>query len=365
MEKIKPPVQPVNYDAAGVDMNLGDAFVEDIKDLAKGTQGPQVIQGIGGFGALFALGPDAYQDPVLVSGTDGVGTKVLLAQLMDRHDSVGIDLVAMCVNDILTLGAKPLFFLDYMAFGKLEKHRGKNLIRGIVAGCDLAGCALIGGETAEMPGLYGKAEYDLAGFSVGVVERKKIIDGKKIRPGNIILGLPSSGLHSNGYSLARRLVLGTTDRIEESDFPRFQKILAEKFPGESTKTWGEVLLNPTRIYVKPILNLCSKIEVLGLSHITGGGLPGNAPRVVPENCRVRLHASRWPIPKVFSVFQDLGSISEKDLFETFNMGLGMLIIIDAAQKDLAIQHLKSQGEVVYEVGEIVERPAGTCDFEMV
>lgn len=362
MEKIK---TPVNYDAAGVDMDLGDAFVEDIKVLAKGTQGPQVLQGIGGFGALFALQPNAYQEPVLVSGTDGVGTKVLLAQVMDRHDSVGIDLVAMCVNDILTLGAQPLFFLDYMAFGKLEKNRGKNLIRGIVAGCEMSSCALIGGETAEMPGLYAKSEYDLAGFSVGVVERKKIIDGKKIRPGNVILGLPSSGLHSNGYSLARRLVLGTTERIEEVDYPRYQKILAEPFPADPSKTWGEILITPTRIYVKTILNLCRQIEVLGLAHITGGGLPGNAPRMLPDHCAIRLNSSRWPVPKVFSVLQDLGSIPQKDLYEAFNMGLGMLMVVDAQQKQRALNILKDQGETVYEVGEIVARTAGAPDFEMV
>ncbi len=315
----------LSYCDAGVDIDAGDALVEAIRPFAKRTMRPEVLAGIGGFGALCEL-PKKYREPVLVSGTDGVGTKLKLAFALGRHDTVGIDLVAMSVNDVLVQGAEPLFFLDYFACGKLDNRVAAEVVSGIAKGCELAGCALIGGETAEMPGMYPPGEYDLAGFCVGVVEKSRILDGRSIAPGDAILGLASSGPHSNGYSLIRRIV-------------------AQKKPAFD-------LLTPTRIYVKPVLSLLEKVAVKGLAHITGGGLVGNVPRVLPKGTRAAIRGAAWPRPEVFRWLQREGGVEEAEMHRVFNCGIGMVVVVAAPDAARAAGELRAAGETVYEIGRI-------------
>ncbi|MBT5887445.1 MAG: phosphoribosylformylglycinamidine cyclo-ligase, partial [Acidiferrobacteraceae bacterium] len=305
---------PLTYRDAGVDIEAGESLVERIKPLVQKTQRPECLGNIGGFGGLFELPIDRYRRPVLVSGTDGVGTKLKLAVMLDRHDTIGIDLVAMCVNDVLVLGAEPLYFLDYFATGRLSPEHAQSVIAGIASGCETAGAALIGGETAEMPGMYSPGDYDLAGFCVGVVEKDQIIDGSHIRAGDQILGLASSGLHSNGYSLARAV-------LERSSATLGQPI------GETTL--GEALLAPTRIYVRPILALLKAVPIHGIAHITGGGLTGNIPRILPDNCDCRIDATAWPRPEIFQWLQSEGSIDDTEMLRTFNCGIGLVIIVSS------------------------------------
>jgi phosphoribosylformylglycinamidine cyclo-ligase len=326
----------LSYRDAGVDIDAGDALVEAIKPFAKRTLRREVMGGIGGFGALCSI-PQKYRQPVLVSGTDGVGTKLKLAFELDKHDTVGIDLVAMSVNDVLVQGAEPLFFLDYFACGKLDLAVSTNVIKGIAAGCELAGCALIGGETAEMPGMYPEGEYDLAGFCVGVVEKERILDGRSIKPGDAILGLASSGPHSNGFSLIR-------------------KILARSKPPSMN-----ALFEPTRIYVKPVLALLESVRVKGMAHITGGGLIGNVPRILQDGLRARLRKASWPRPEIFQWLQQAGNVAEDEMHRVFNCGIGMVVVVDAADARQAAEHLRGSGETVYEIGSIETGPGGEAD----
>ncbi len=329
----------MTYRDAGVDIDAGDALVENIKPLAARTRREGVLAGIGGFGALFEV-PKRYHEPVLVSGTDGVGTKLKLAFALGRHDTIGIDLVAMSVNDVLVQGAEPLFFLDYYATGKLEVDVATEVVRGIAHGCEQAGCALIGGETAEMPGMYVPGEYDLAGFCVGVVEKSKIIDGSTVGAGDAILGLGSSGLHSNGYSLARRIV-----EVSGAD-------LAADFHG---RPLADALLAPTRIYVKPVLALMAALPVKALAHITGGGLPGNLPRVLPEGMVADLDGTSWPRPPLFGWLQSAGGVADEEMYRTFNCGLGMVLVVAEADAPHAIGLLAAAGETVTRIGTIRAR----------
>jgi phosphoribosylformylglycinamidine cyclo-ligase len=324
----------LSYRDAGVDIDAGDALVEKIKPFAKRTLRPEVLGGLGGFGALCEI-PKKYRHPVLVSGTDGVGTKLKLAFQLDRHDTVGIDLVAMSVNDVLVQGAEPLFFLDYFASAKLDVRVAAQVIQGIAKGCEQAGCALIGGETAEMPGMYAAGEYDLAGFCVGVVEKERIIDGRSIRAGDVLLGLASSGPHSNGFSLIRKII--------ERAKPPFD------------------LLTPTRIYVKPVLKLLESVPVKGLAHITGGGLTGNVPRVLPENLRAVIRKAAWPRPEVFQWLQREGGVAESEMAGVFNCGIGMVLVVDRADAQRAAGSLRASGETVYEIGAIEKGPGGEAD----
>jgi phosphoribosylformylglycinamidine cyclo-ligase len=321
---------PLSYRDAGVDIDEGDALVEDIKPFARRTLRPEVLAGIGGFGALCEI-PKKYRQPVLVSGTDGVGTKLKLAFERDRHDTVGIDLVAMSVNDVLVQGAEPLFFLDYFACGKLERRVAAEVLKGIARGCELGGCALIGGETAEMPGMYPEGEYDLAGFCVGVVEKDRILDGRSIAPGDAILGLASSGPHSNGYSLIRSIL--QRDPRPPSD-----------------------LLEPTRIYVKPVLALLESVPVKGLAHITGGGLVGNVPRILPTGTKAVIRKASWPRPAVFQWLQQAGGVAEDEMWRVFNCGIGMVVIVAPSHAKAAAEHLRSSGETVYQIGSIEAGP---------
>jgi phosphoribosylformylglycinamidine cyclo-ligase len=331
----------LSYRDAGVDMDAGDSLVEKIKPFAKRTMRPEVLAGIGGFGALCAL-PAKYKQPILVSGTDGVGTKLKLAFELDQHDTVGIDLVAMSVNDVLVQGAEPLFFLDYFGCGKLEQRVAAEVVKGIARGCEMAGCALIGGETAEMPGMYPAGEYDLAGFCVGVVEKERILDGRSIRPGDTILGLASSGPHSNGFSLIRRIL-----QIEKP------KSMAP-------------LMEPTRIYVKPVLKLLdSGVPVKGLAHITGGGLTGNVPRILQDGLRAKLRKAAWPRPEIFHWLQRAGNVAEDEMHRVFNCGIGMVAVVDPADAKRAADHLRASGETVYEIGIIEKGPGGEADCVVV
>jgi phosphoribosylformylglycinamidine cyclo-ligase len=336
------PSDPLSYRDAGVDIDAGEALVERIKPFAKRTLRPEVLAGIGGFGALVEL-PKRYRNPVLVSGTDGVGTKLKLAFMLNRHDTVGIDLVAMSVNDVLVQGAEPLFFLDYFACGKLDVGVAAEVIQGIARGCEAAGCALIGGETAEMPDMYPAGEYDLAGFCVGVVEKDGVIDGRDIVPGDVVLGLASSGVHSNGYSLVRRIL------------ERAQPDLAGDFHG---RRLADVLIEPTRIYVKPVLKLAGEVKVKGLAHITGGGLVENVPRVLPEKVRAVLDKSAWPLPPLFGWLQTQGNVAEAEMHRVFNCGIGMVVVVASGNADRATTLLRSAGETVYRIGAIEPRPAG-------
>ncbi len=320
---------PLSYRDAGVDIDEGDALVEAIKPFAKRTMRPEVLAGIGGFGALCEL-PKKYREPVLVSGTDGVGTKLKLAFRFGRHDTVGIDLVAMSVNDVLVQGAEPLFFLDYFACGKLERRVAAQVVQGIARGCELAGCALIGGETAEMPGMYPEGEYDLAGFCVGVVEKSRILDGRSIVPGDAILGLASSGAHSNGYSLVR-------------------KILERATPDAACI---DALMQPTRIYVKPVLALLEQVPIKGLAHITGGGLTGNVPRILQDDLVARIDRAAWPRPALFQWLQAEGGVAEAEMHRVFNCGIGMVVVVAAEDARRAAELLRAAGETVYEIGRI-------------
>lgn len=332
--------QSLSYRDAGVDIDAGDQLVENIKPFAKRTMRPEVLGGLGGFGALVEISKK-YQNPVLVSSTDGVGTKLKLAFEWDIHHTVGIDLVAMSVNDILVQGAGPLFFLDYFACGKLDVARATDVIKGIAEGCEQSGCALIGGETAEMPGMYPEGEYDLAGFAVGVVEKSKVINGRSIRPGDVVLGLASNGAHSNGYSLIRKII------------ERSNPDLDAEFDGG--KTLRQAVIAPTRLYVKPILAALEKFEIKGMAHITGGGLTENIPRVLPENCVAQIDAQSWPLPKLFQWLQQAGNVEQQEMYRTFNCGIGMAVIVPAEQADAAQTFLAEQGETVYRLGTIRER----------
>ncbi|MCA3179703.1 MAG: phosphoribosylformylglycinamidine cyclo-ligase [Burkholderiaceae bacterium] len=342
------PPAPMTYKDAGVDIDAGDALVERIKPLAKRTMREGVLAGIGGFGALFEV-PKRYREPVLVSGTDGVGTKLRLAFALGRHDTVGIDLVAMSVNDILVQGAEPLFFLDYFACGRLDVDTAARVVGGIAAGCEQAGCALIGGETAEMPDMYPDGEYDLAGFAVGVVEKSAAISGRSIRPGDAVIGLASSGPHSNGYSLVRRVIQRAYGSL---DAP------AMDAPFGASGTFADAVMAPTRIYVKPVLALLDAVPVKGIAHITGGGLVENVPRVLPDGCRAVLHRSAWTMPPVFEWLQREGGIADAEMHRVFNCGIGMTIVVDAAHADDAVARLRAAGEAAVRIGEIDARSDG-------
>ncbi len=332
----------ITYKSAGVDVNEGQRAVKLMKEHVKSTFNKNVLTDLGSFGGLFSLDIKEYKEPVLVSGTDGVGTKLKLAFMMDKHDTIGQDCVAMCVNDILCQGAKPLFFLDYIATGKLVGEKTAQIVGGIAEGCRLSQCALIGGETAEMPGLYNESEYDLAGFAVGIVDKSNIITGENIKPGDIILGLPSSGIHSNGYSLVRKLFfeilnMKSTDYIEELE-----------------STLGEELLKPTKIYTKPILDLIKNIKVKGIAHITGGGFYENIPRILAENIDAKIDTNAWEIPPVFRLMQEKGNISTEEMFSTFNMGIGMVVVVSKDDVQNSLEILKTQGENVKIIGQIVD-----------
>jgi len=345
--------KPVTYKDSGVDIAAGNNFVNLIKPLVKATSRPEVLADIGGFGGLFSLNTSKYKNPVLVSGTDGVGTKLKIAFLADRHDTVGIDLVAMCVNDIIVQGAEPLFFLDYLATGKLLPEKGAEIVKGIAEGCKQAGCALIGGETAEMPGFYSDGEYDVAGFTVGVVDRENIIDGSCISVGNVLIGIASSGLHSNGYSLARTLV-----------FDRLGLSINDEFPGAGASV-ADVLLTPTRIYVRSILNLLKDFSIHGIAHITGGGLLENVPRVLPKGCQAHIYTKRWERPNLFTVLQKAGNVERDEMYRTFNMGIGMVLAVAEGQAEEIIDRLKGLGESAWVIGDIAACGAGDEQVELV
>lgn len=335
-------MEELTYKKAGVNIDEGDRFVDMITPLVKKTFRSGVMTDLGSFGALFNLDVKKYREPVLVSGTDGVGTKLKLAFMMDRHNTVGIDLVAMCVNDILTSGAEPLFFLDYFATGKLSPEKAALVIEGIVTGCKDAGCALIGGETAEMPGFYQEGEYDLAGFAVGVVDRGAIINGSDIKPGDMLIGLASTGLHSNGYALARKV------------FFEAGKMDASTYIPEIGTSIGEELLKPTQIYVKAFNALNGKIKIKGIAHITGGGIPGNLPRIFPEGVGAVLHRNSWPEPPVFKLIGDMGNIPVEDMRNTFNLGIGYIIVVSEEKASTAVSVLKDAGFVSYLIGSVVK-----------
>ncbi|MFZ5944376.1 MAG: phosphoribosylformylglycinamidine cyclo-ligase [Bacillota bacterium] len=332
--------ESLSYREAGVDIDKGNKAVELIKPLVKDTFRPEVLTELGGFGGLFALDVKKYEEPVLVSGTDGVGTKLKLAFQMDKHDTIGIDAVAMCVNDVLVSGAEPLFFLDYLAVGKLEPQQVAQIVSGVAEGCRKAGCALIGGETAEMPGFYPAGEYDIAGFVVGVVEKNKIINGKEIIQGDVILGLPSTGLHSNGFSLARKVILEKAGLALDAKIANLEK------------TVGEVMLEPTRIYVSLIQQILAKATIKGMAHITGGGLTENIPRVLPDNCQGVINKKSWPKLPIFEVIQEIGNIAEEEMYRTFNMGIGMALIADREQAEIIKKLCLSINEQVFEIGVI-------------
>jgi phosphoribosylformylglycinamidine cyclo-ligase len=329
-------MEKLTYKKAGVDINEGDRFVRLISPLVKKTFRPEVMTDIGSFGGLFAL--KKYKSPVLVSGTDGVGTKLKIAFMTDRHDTVGIDLVAMCVNDILTSGAEPLFFLDYFATGKLNAKKAKEVVAGIATGCKEAGCALIGGETAEMPGFYQDGEYDLAGFAVGVVEKKEIIDGSRIKEGDAVIGIASSGIHSNGYSLARKVL------FEKAGY----KI--DSYVEDFKTTVGDELIKPTRIYTKAVAALKKKISIKGMAHITGGGIPGNLPRIFGKDLRAVVTKGSWPVPPVFDLIGRLGGVPDSDMKKTFNMGIGYVIVSKADYARSAVALLTKTGYSAYIIG---------------
>jgi len=341
-------LRPITYASAGVDIDAGERLVGRIAALARSTRRPEIVAGIGGFAALAAL-PSGYRSPLLVTSTDGVGTKLKIAFALDRHDTVGIDLVAMSVNDLLTIGAEPLLFLDYLATGKLDVRRGEALIRGIARGCRMAGCSLVGGETAEMPSFYARGEYDLAGFAVGVVERSAVIDGRAVRPGDALIGLPSAGLHSNGFSLARRVLL---DRGRLS--------LRKRAPGLRA-TLGSELLRPTRIYVAPVRQLLRRAPrgtIRGMAHITGGGLPGNLPRVLPPDCHAIVRRDSWSVPPVFRLIERLGKVPREEMDRTFNNGIGFVLIVAKRKRDAALAQLRASGARPRVIGEIVSGEPG-------
>lgn len=329
----------LSYKDAGVNIDAGNEFVQQIKPITKSTHRPEVLANIGGFGGLFSLAEKGYKKPILVSGTDGVGTKLKLASALQQHDTIGIDLVAMCVNDILVSGAEPLFFLDYFATGHLVVPRATDVIKGIAEGCRQAGCALIGGETAEMPGMYQGEEYDLAGFAVGIVEEDALIDGKAIKHGDVVLGLPSSGLHSNGYSLVRKVLATSKANLNQA------------FAGS---TLGEILLKPTKIYVKTILDLIRQVTIKGIAHITGGGLLENIPRVLPNTLHAMIHRNSWEWPDIFNWLQRTGNIEQKEMLRTFNCGIGLVLIIDPQDVSKTQSILTELNEPSLILGEITQ-----------
>jgi len=343
----------MTYKDAGVDITAGNRFVDMIKPLVKSTSRPEVLTDLGGFGGLFALNKDKYQSPVLVSSTDGVGTKLRLAFELDRHNTVGIDLVAMCVNDIIVQGAEPLFFLDYLATGALAPENAAKVIEGIAEGCRQAGCALVGGETAEMPGFYSDGEYDLAGFTVGVVDREAIIDGSSIQVGEALIGMASNGLHSNGYSLARRII---TERLG-GDLETIRPELGEPL--------GDALLRPTRIYVKSILNILRDFTVQGIAHITGGGLLENVPRILPRHCKAVIRKQSWPKLPLFEVLRDAGNLDEQETFRTFNYGIGMVLVVRKEDVDDIISRLHGLNEQAYLIGEVVACDDTSAQVEII
>jgi phosphoribosylformylglycinamidine cyclo-ligase len=326
----------LSYKDAGVDINAGDQFIDEIKPFAKSTMREGCLGGLGGFGALFEI-PQSYKQPVLVSGTDGVGTKLKLAVDSGVHDSIGIDLVGMCVNDVLVQGAEPLFFLDYFATGKLNPKTGAQVVKGIAEGCLQAGAALIGGETAEMPGMYSNGDYDLAGFCVGAVEKSRIIDGSKVTPGDVLIGLPSSGPHSNGYSLIRKVIKRANASF---DMPLDGRPLLEH------------LMAPTQIYVKPILALLAEVDVHALAHITGGGIPGNLVRVLPDSCHAVIDKTKWNWPAIFDWLKAEGNIDQIEMYRTFNCGLGMILLVAASDAQAVIANLESNGQAAMIIGEL-------------
>ncbi|MDI3518228.1 MAG: phosphoribosylformylglycinamidine cyclo-ligase [Caldanaerobacter sp.] len=333
----------MKYKDAGVNIDEGNKFVKMIKPFAEKTIKEGVLEGIGGFAALYEI--KNYKNPVLVSSTDGVGTKLKIAFMMDKHDTVGIDLVAMCVNDVIVVGAKPLFFLDYFATGKLESEKAIQVIKGIAEGCEIAGCALIGGETAELPGFYKEGEYDLAGFCVGIVEKEEIIDTSSMVIGDVVIGLSSSGLHSNGYSLVRKVF------FEKNNFS------IEDYVPDIGKTLGEVLLTPTKIYVKSV-EVLKGLKIKGMAHITGGGFIENIPRILRKGVSARIYKGSWEVPIIFDMIKRLGEIEEKEMYRTFNMGIGMVVIIDKEEVEKALKRLKEVGETAFVIGEIVEGEGG-------
>ena len=328
----------ITYKDAGVDIDTANKFVERIKASIKTTARKEVVSGIGGFGGLFRLNSAGFKNPILVSSTDGVGTKLRVAQLLDKHDTIGIDLVAMSVNDVIVQGAEPLFFLDYLATGKIELEKSVKIIEGITEGCRQAGCTLLGGETAEMPGFYKPGEYDLAGFCVGVVESEKLITGSPVSVNARIIGLASSGLHSNGFSLARKVLL------EKGNLSVHDKVSGLE------KTIGLEMLEPTKIYVKPQLNLFKNFNIKGLVHITGGGFYDNIPRIIPQACRSVIKKGSWDIPPVFNVIKEIGNVEEKEMFRVFNMGIGMMLIVAEKECQNVLEHLQMLGEKAYQIG---------------
>jgi len=335
----------ITYKDAGVDLNAGYKAVKLMKEHISRTWNQNVIGGLGSFGGFYALNGDGMKQPVLVSGTDGVGTKLKIAFLMDKHDTIGIDCVAMCVNDIVCQGAKPLFFLDYIATGQVQPEKISQIVKGLSDGCLEAGCALIGGETAEMPGFYPDDEYDLAGFAVGIVDRDKIINGQSIQSGDVLIGLESSGLHSNGYSLVRKLL--SVDRRK-----------LEQYNDDLGCTLGEELLKPTQIYVKVVLDLIEEYEIKGIAHITGGGFVENIPRIIPAGLKARIRVGSWPTKPIFHVLQYLGNLSEQDIFNTFNMGIGLVIAADASKADEIVRSCRNSVFNAHIIGEVVAGEAG-------
>lgn len=331
----------LTYRDAGVDIDAGNLSVKLIKDSVKATYRPEVLGDLGGFGGLFAMSTK-YKEPVLVSGTDGVGTKLRLAFILDKHDTIGQDAVAMCVNDILVQGAEPLFFLDYLAVGKLEPEQVADVVKGVANACKESGCALIGGETAEMAGFYAEGEYDIAGFAVGAVEKSKIITSEKVKAGDVILGLPSSGVHSNGYSLVRKIVF---------DVKGFK---GDEYIDELGKTIGEELLTPTRLYPKSCLPLIEKFDIHGMVHVTGGGYYENIPRALPEDMGAEIDATSWPVPPIFNLLKEWGNVDWHEMYRTFNMGIGMIIIASADEAEKIKADLQSRNEAVYEIGKVTQ-----------
>jgi len=340
-----------SYKEAGVDIEKADAFVQMIKPMVESTFRPEVLTKIGGFAGCLTLNLERYKKPVLVSSTDGVGTKLKIAFLMDRHDTVGIDLVAMCVNDIIVCGAKPLFLLDYFATSKLDPQKASKVIEGIVKGCLEAECSLIGGETAEMPGFYQEGEYDLAGFVVGIVEDSQLIDGSNVTVGDKLIGLASSGLHSNGYSLVRKILL------EHHRMDLYQRM------DELGGILGEELLRPTKIYVKPVLNLIRDFHISGIAHITGGGITGNLPRVIPKGCKAIIHRGTWEVPPIFNLLKERGKISEEEMLRTFNNGIGMILIVKHKEAEEILSRLHSMGEKAFLIGEIAKAEMDELSIE--
>ena len=333
----------MDYKEAGVDIEAGRDFVTQIRQDVQSTYRSEVLGGLGGFGGCFEL-PKGYQQPVLVSGTDGVGTKLKIAQELGRHDTIGIDLVAMCVNDILTSGAEPLFFLDYLATGKLQPQELARVVKGIAEGCRLSGCALLGGETAEMPGFYQLGEYDIAGFCVGVVEKSQLLDSSRVKTGDIAIGLASAGVHSNGFSLVRKII--AAGEFSLSDRPKILR----------GNTLGAELLTPTKIYVSPVLEAMKQqeISINGMAHITGGGLPENLPRCLSTDKSIRINLNSWSIPPIFQWLAEVGKVSQNDMFDTFNMGIGFVVIVPPEQTNITKEWFNSQNVAAYEIGEVIE-----------